>query len=147
MQTEVWVEIGAPAERVWGVMSDVEKWAEWTASIQSVVRLESGAFGVSSQARVRQPKFPPLVWRVTRYDPGYGFVWETRSWGAVTVGEHWITKLAEDRSKVVLRIRQTGLVGSVVGALIQKLTRSYMEMEAQGLKRRVESAHSLFRRE
>jgi uncharacterized membrane protein len=140
MQTEVAVEIGAPAQRVWAIMSDVEKWAEWTASIQGIERLEAGAFGVGSHARVRQPRLPPLVWRVTQYEPARGFVWETRSWGAVTVGEHWITKLAEDRSKVVLRVRQTGLVGSFVGALIQKITRSYMEMEAQGLKRRAETA-------
>jgi uncharacterized membrane protein len=140
MQSEVGVEIGAPAERVWAVMSDVEKWAEWTASIQGIERLDSGLFGVGSEARVRQPKFPSLVWRVTQYEPGRGFVWETRSWGAVTVGEHWITPLAQDRSRVVLRVRQSGLVGTLVGALIQKTTRSYMEMEAQGLKRRVESA-------
>lgn len=140
MQTEVTVEIGASAERIWPVMSDVEKWHEWTASIQGVERLESGPFGVGSQARVRQPKFPALVWRVTEYEPGRGFAWETRSWGAVTVGEHWITELAENRSKVLLRVRQTGLVGSFVAALIQKTTRSYMNMEARGLKERAEKA-------
>jgi uncharacterized membrane protein len=99
MQSEVGVEIGAPAERVWAVMSDVEKWAEWTASIQGIERLDSGLFGVGSEARVRQPKFPSLVWRVTQYDRAEASSGRHARGAAVTVGEHWITPLAQDRQE------------------------------------------------
>jgi len=108
LQIEIEVEIAASAERIWAVMSEVEKWPEWTASISKVERLETGPFGPGSQARIRQPRFPTRVWRVTQYEPSRGFIWETRSWGAHTVAEHWITSNGNRHCSVVLKVRQTG---------------------------------------
>ena len=62
------IDINAPAHRVYEVMSDIERWCEWTPSVTSIKRLDSGPFVVGSRAVIRQPKFPPALWTVTAID-------------------------------------------------------------------------------
>ena len=67
------IDINAPAERVWSVMSDIDRWHEWTPSITSVKRLGDGAFAVGTRVRIRQPGLPPAVWKLTAIEPGQSF--------------------------------------------------------------------------
>ena len=145
IHTEMEIEIVASPARVWEVMKDVERWPEWTPSITRVKRLDSGPFRPGSEARIRQPRLPQMVWRVTRLEPNRGFVWETRGWGALTVAEHWISPHGEG-SKVVLIVQQAGLLMPIFRSWISKLTRGNMELEAQGLKRRCEASPDTVRR-
>jgi hypothetical protein len=133
------VEINAPPEIVWPVMVDVERWSQWTASITEVVRLDSGPIAVGSRARVRQPRLPSAIWTVTQFVPNSGFVWENKSVGVFTAGEHWITYDGNGRSKVLLRLRQSGFLAAILSPLAAGLIRKYMNMEALGLKKQCES--------
>jgi uncharacterized protein YndB with AHSA1/START domain len=135
---EVEIDIAATPAQVWQVLQDVERWPEWTSSMTSVKRLDSGAFRLGSEVRIRQPQLPQMVWRVTRIDAARGFVWETRSWGALTMAEHWISPNGNG-SKVVLVVQQSGLLVPLFWPWISKLTRHNMELEAEGLKRRSEA--------
>ena len=61
MHLEHSLEILAPAELVWAVTIDVERWSDWNPNIKSVERLESGPIGLGSTARIVQPQLPPAA--------------------------------------------------------------------------------------
>lgn len=130
MHTEVIVPVHASAERVWAVLSDVERWPSWTASVQQV--LLDGPLAVGAVAKVRQPKLPATAWTVTEVVPGRSFTWESKAPGSRAVGEHEITSTG-DTCEVRLRLEQSGPLGAVVGLLYRGLTRRYVQMEADGL--------------
>ena len=120
------------------MVNDVERWSEWTASIRKIERLGSGQLGRGSQARRHQPRFPVLVWKVTEYEPGSGFTWEVRTFGAHTIGEHWIERKSANLCTVRLKIIQRDFLVPILAPFMNKITRDYMNMEAQGLKSRCE---------
>jgi uncharacterized membrane protein len=134
------ITINAPAERVWSVMTDVERWPEWTASIRKVQRLDKGPFRVGSRARITQPKLGTVVWTVTALEPNRSFVWTTSAAGTTGFAEHEIEPGPGDSVTVTLTIRQKGLLAPIVAWLTAGLTRRYLAMETDGLKRRVEAA-------
>ena len=65
MRTDITVDISAPPEVVWAVISDVESWPEWTASVTLVRRLSSARLQVGSRVRLKQPRLPATVWTVS----------------------------------------------------------------------------------
>ena len=130
--------IDAPAERVWAVLADVERWPEWTASVSSVEILTGAPLGMGGRVRIDQPKLRPAVWTVTLWQPGQRFVWESTNPGVRVVAEHAIAPSAGGCT-VTLTVQFNGLLGSAAGAMNRKLTNHYLELEANGLKARSES--------
>ena len=49
MGFEISTAISSSAERVWAVLTDVERWPEWTPSITKITRLDSGPFAEGSE--------------------------------------------------------------------------------------------------
>lgn len=133
MHTERTVTIDAPAERVWAILSDVERWHTWTGSITSIDL--DGALAVGATAKVRQPKLPPTRWTVTEVVPGRSFTWRATAPGSRAVGDHVITPTGDATCEVRLVLDQEGPLGSLVGLLYRGLTRRYVQMEAEGLAR------------
>ena len=132
-------EIQASPERVWAVTIDVERWPEWTASVTSVQRLDSGPFAIGSRVRLRQPKLPQAAWQVTELDPiRKRFVWISRSPGVCVTGMHQVDAKGPG-SRATLSIEFSGLLGPVFVLLTGALTERYLAIEANGLKRRSES--------
>ena len=138
MGVEVSVEIDRPANLVWSVLSDVERWPEWTASMISVQHLDSAPFGIGSRVRIRQPKLKTMVWRISEYQQGRFFTWEARSPGIFVAARHAVQ--ASGRGCVVtLSVDQKGFMAPLIKLLWGGLTRRYVEMEARSLKKRCES--------
>jgi ribosome-associated toxin RatA of RatAB toxin-antitoxin module len=131
------IDIPAPAQRVWEVISDVARWHEWTPSITSIERRDDGPFGVGSRARVRQPKFPAAFWKVTSFEPGTGFDWVSAGPGFRAVGGHWIEP-TETGSRATLSVDFEGILGGVWGRMTGGITQRYIDWEARGLKARSE---------
>ena len=54
-------DIAAPAERVWQVMSDTDRWHEWTPLVTSIMRLGGGPFAVGSRVVIVSRDFRRVV--------------------------------------------------------------------------------------
>jgi uncharacterized membrane protein len=139
MHHETSIEIAASPELIWSTLSDVERWPDWTRSVTEVERLDDGAFGVGSRARVKQPGMPRLVWEVTEYAPEEAFTWASKIPGVATTGAHRLGTGVDGSVTVTLTLDQEGPLAPVVWRLTGSRSRRYVQMEAEGLKRRCES--------
>ena len=131
------VDINAAPDAVLAVMSDVERWPEWTASVTSITRLDSGPFAIGSRARIRQPKLPPALWTVSAIEPGRSFTWISKGPGILVTAHHSIDPRAGG-SRVTLSIRYEGLFAKLVAWMTKDINERYLAMEANGLKARCE---------
>jgi hypothetical protein len=143
------VEISASPEAVWAVLTDVQGWRKWTASVE-LIRILSPAggsapseptrsFGVDSEAWVKQPKLPGARWRVTVFEPASSFTWQSQAPGVRSVAAHLLyphPRGAADPqgTQVTFELRQNGPLAPLAGLLLGRLARRYLAMEAAGLK-------------
>ncbi|MEA3056371.1 MAG: hypothetical protein QOD30_1803 [Actinomycetota bacterium] len=134
------VEIDAAPAAVWAVFADVERWSEWTASVTSLRGLDGSELAVGRRFAIKQPRLPRLVWEVTAIDPGRSWTWRQHSPGSTTLATHDVLATDDGRTLVRQRLDQRGVLGALVGRLMQRTSRRYLELEAQGLKARSETA-------
>src|SRR5436189_4297166 len=107
MEYRITVDIDAPPDVVWAVMSDGERWHEWTASVRSVRRLDKGPLRIGSRALIRQPRFPPAMWQVTAIEPGHSFTWKTGAPGLWVFGHHSVVPI-DGGTRVTLSLEFAG---------------------------------------
>ncbi len=129
------VEVPAPQPAVWTVISDVERWPEWTASVSRVKRFSHGPLQVGSLVRIHQPKLPPAFWRVTELNPGSSFTWISRVPGGRVTARHRV-EAAPVGCRVILSIHYEGFLGPWLARWTGDLNDRYLAMEAGGLKAR-----------
>jgi uncharacterized membrane protein len=127
------ITIQAPSERVWEVFSDVERWPEWTPTVESVERLDEGRIHVGSRTRIRQPKLREAVWEVTELKEGEYFEWVSKAPGIKTTGGHRVVSTPEG-TVATATIVQEGPLGWLFGRLYAGLTRRYIATETEKLK-------------
>jgi len=132
------IDIPAAPERVWQVMSDVERWHEWTPSVRSITRLDTGPLRPGSRVVIRQPRFPPAWWKVVTLEPGRRFIWISTAPGMRVIASHGVEATATG-SRATLSLELQGLLGGVFGRLTRDITNRYLALEASGLKARSEN--------
>jgi hypothetical protein len=133
------VDVQAPPSAVWAVMSDVERWHEWTASITSVTRRDPGPLAIGARAHVRQPKLRPADFIVTEFEPGRQFTWVTHSPGIMATARHSVEPIPGG-TRAQLSVQYDGLLSALVAWLFGRLTDQYLALEAAGLKKRSEAS-------
>lgn len=128
--------VAAPPTHVWEIMRDGERWHEWTPSVTSV-RLLDKPFAVGSRAVIRQPKFPPALWRVTHLDEGRSFTWISKAPGILVTARHSVEPDGMG-TRVTLSLSYSGFLGRLMVRMTRGITTRYLAMESDGLKRRSE---------
>ena len=132
------IDIHASPARVWAIMSDVERWHEWTASVTRIERLDGDPIRVGSRIRVKQPKLATAVFEVTAWQPDRGFDWVTRNAAVTASARHTIEPIGHG-SRVTLSVTFSGPLAALVVWLYGGLTQRYVDMEAEGLERRAQA--------
>lgn len=131
------IHIDAPLEVVWATTVDIERWPEWTPTVRSVKRLDTGPLRRGSAARLAQPMQPPSEWVVTELDAGNVFAWETRRRGLHLTATH---ELFSERggTRNVLHVDARGPLAALGWPLLRFGIRRALATENRGLKRRCE---------
>ncbi|MFG1906035.1 SRPBCC family protein [Kribbella sp. NPDC048928] len=133
--------IQAPPERVWEVFSNVERWPDWTPTVDSVERLDDGRLHLGARTRIRQPKLAVAVWEVTKFEDGQYFEWVSTAPGMRTTGGHRVIS-TPDGTVATATIIQEGPLAWLLGRLYAGLTRNYIATETEKLKEVSESRQS-----
>jgi uncharacterized protein YndB with AHSA1/START domain len=138
MRFERSIDIDAPPEMVWDILTDIERWPEWTQSATRASREDSGRFGVGSRAKMWLRGGPAAVWTVTSLDEGRAFTWENRSREVHAVGSH-LVETRNGGSRVTLTFEARGLMSKVLWPLFRVVGPRNVRWEAEGLKRHAEA--------
>lgn len=140
MRFEKSVEIDAPQQRVWDVLSDLEAWPRRIDTVETVELLTPAPLAKGSRVRLKQPKLPEGVWDVTVWDAPTYFEWAQKTTGVTSVAGHRIEPLGEGRARLTLTLDMRGILIAIIGRFYKGLTNRYMTLEAEGMKRASESA-------
>jgi uncharacterized membrane protein len=140
MRFEKTVDIDAPQQRVWDVLTDLAVWPQRIDTVDTVEVLTPAPLGMGSRVRLKQPKLPEGVWEITAWDAPTWFEWTQKSSGVTSVAGHRVEALDAGHAQLTLTLDMRGLLVPVFGRFYRGLTNDYMSREAEGMKRAAESA-------
>jgi uncharacterized membrane protein len=140
MRFEKSIDIDAPQQRVWDVLSDIEAWPQRVETVESVAVLTPAPITRGSRVRLKQPKLPEGTWDVTTWDAPSYFEWTQTTGGITSVAGHRVEALGESRARLTLTLDMRGVLIPIIGLFYKNLTNRYMKLEAEGMKRVAESA-------
>jgi uncharacterized membrane protein len=140
MRFEKSIEIDAPAQRVWDVLSDIEAWPQRIETVESAELLTPAPITTGSRVRLKQPKLPEGTWDVTVWDAPSFFEWTQKTSGTTSVAGHRVEALGAGRARLTLTLDMRGFLIPIVALFYKDLTNRYMTLEAEGMRRAAESA-------
>ncbi len=140
MHFEKSIEIDAPQQRVWDVISDLKAWPQRVETVDIVEILTPAPVTKGSRVRLKQPKLPEGMWDVTVWDAPSYFEWTQKMTGTTTVAGHRVEAVGAGRARLTLTLEMRGLLVPMMALFYKKLTNRYMDLEAEGMKRAAESA-------
>jgi uncharacterized membrane protein len=140
MRFEKSIDIDAPQQRVWDVLSDLEAWPRRIDTVEAIELLTPSPLAEGSRVQLKQPKLPEGVWDVTVWDAPSYFEWTQKTGGITSVAGHRVEALGEGRARLTLTLDMRGFLIPVMALFYRGLTNRYMTREAEGMKRAAESA-------
>jgi len=133
MRYETSTTTPAEPDRLWAVLSDVEKWPEWIEVYEEVSLAVGSPLALGTRAHVKQRGLAAGDWTVTELDEGRVFAWESRQPGVRLVGRHTVSAEPGGGSRLVLGFEMTGALSGVMGALLARKVRRYVDLECARL--------------
>ena len=140
MRFEKSIDIDAPQQRVWDVLSALEAWPQRIETVDIVELLTPAPITIGSRVRLKQPKLPEGTWDITAWDAPSYFEWTQKTAGATSLAGHRVEALGDGRARLTLTLDMRGLLIPIMALFYKKLTNSYMNLDAEGMKRAAESA-------
>jgi uncharacterized membrane protein len=140
MRFEKSIEIAAPQQRVWDVLSDLDAWPQRIETVDTVELLTPAPIAKGSRVRLKQPKLPEGTWDITDWDAPSYFEWTQKTGGITSTAGHRVEALGEGRSRLTLTLDMRGFLVPIIGLFYKDLTDRYMNLEAEGMKRAAESS-------
>jgi len=134
------VEIAAPSPLVWAQITNVEAWPEWAPQMKRLELIDAGPLRLGSRVRVSPKGLPANTWRVTEFEDGRLFTWETTLIPGLRLsGGHELTGNGE-RTSTEFWLDAGGPLGALVGRILRRTTfRRNTRNATEGLKAHVES--------
>ena len=132
------VEVLAPGSRVWKIMSDVERWPEWTPTMSSVRRLSGSGTEVGASFGVKQPGLRPTVMSVTEFHENESFTWTSTARGLTSTARHRVIPTEGPHgsaTRVELDFEVDGPTARLVWFLYGRKIRRFVDVEAASLKK------------
>ena len=139
MHFEKTIEIDAPQQRVWDVLTDIEAWPQRIETVDEVELLTPAPIAKASKVRLKQPKLPEGTWDVTAWDAPSYFEWTQKMTGATSIAGHRVDALEAGRARLTLTLDMRGFL-TPVAFFYRGLTNRYMNLEAEGMKRAAEAS-------
>lgn len=132
------VQIDAPPERVWEVLLDVERWPEFAAQFQRIVRSDDGPLAMGKKARVTPKGLRRSEWVVTEFTDGRSFTWESDALpGFHLAGGHMIEPDGAG-TRATMSLRSSGPVALLMTPAAALIFRGNTRLACEGLKARCE---------
>jgi uncharacterized membrane protein len=142
MRFEKSIDVDAPQQRVWDVLSDLEAWPQRIETVDVVELLTPAPIAKGSRLRLKQPKLPEGTWDITVWDAPSYFEWIQKAGGITSVAGHRVEALGAGRARLTLTLDMRGPLIPIIGRFYKDLTNRYMNLEAEGMKRAAESAQA-----
>jgi uncharacterized membrane protein len=141
MRFEKSIDIDAPQQRVWDVLSDLDAWPQRIETVDTVELLTPAPITRGSRVRLKQPKLPEGTWDITVWDAPSYFEWTQKMTGTTSVAGHRVEALGDEgRARLTLTLDMRGLLIPIMALFYKDLTNRYMNLEAEGMKRAAETA-------
>jgi len=99
-RSEVEIEIEAPANRVWSLLTEFPHWPEWGPTVRAV-ESDVGAVAPGVTGRVQTVIGPWLRFEIEGFEPGHYWDWSV---GGIRATGHRVTPLSGDRTRVVFSV-------------------------------------------
>ncbi|MCL4239938.1 MAG: SRPBCC family protein [Dehalococcoidia bacterium] len=131
------IHINASPDRVWDVISDIDRWPEWTPSVLTVKKVTEGPLAHGTTARVHAKGTPESTWTVSESLPPKSFTWGTKVRGAATTAGH-VIEPTDSGAKVTLSLEVRGIAATLFKPFLAKGISENLRLEAEGLKRQSE---------
>jgi uncharacterized membrane protein len=131
------VSIAAPLEVVYGTLTDVRTWPQWSPTMDAVECRDPGPIRPGTTALVRQPGLRPATWEVDVVEPNRRFLWHTGGLGYRIEADHELVP-HPDGTVARLSVAVSGPLSRLVWLGFGRKIRRYVDMEAAALKRRTE---------
>lgn len=132
-------ESAGSAERLWDLISDIDRWAERIPTVDAIRHVGGPAEpGVGSRYEMEQPGLPTSVYEITEWDSAARrFAWVSAAPGVRTVATHTASATATG-SRLDLSVDFTGVLGRTMGRLMKKKASAMVRAEADTFARLAE---------